>query len=47
VPEMGQVWEPAGAMITSVISGDAASDKAAADAQDKINNAIEQMRAGA
>jgi len=45
VPEMGQVWEPAGNMITAVISGDSEPDKAAATAQDQINEAIKQMRA--
>ena len=43
IPEMGQVWEPAGAMITSVISGDSTAEEAATEAQEKINNAIEQM----
>ena len=47
IPEMGQVWEPAGAMITSVIAGESTAEEAAAEAQDKINNAIEQMREGA
>ncbi len=45
IPEMGQVWEPAGNMITSVLSGDATPEEAAATAQDQINSAIEQMGA--
>lgn len=45
VPEMGQVWEPAGNMITSVISGDATAEEAAATAQDTINKGIEEIRA--
>ena len=47
IPEMGQVWDPAGAMITEVLSGDKQPEQAAAEAQDKINKAIEQMRASA
>ncbi len=43
IPEMGQVWEPAGNMITTVLSGDATPEEAAATAQDAINSAIEQM----
>jgi arabinogalactan oligomer / maltooligosaccharide transport system substrate-binding protein len=43
IPEMGQVWTPAGDMITQAISGDKAPEEAAAEAQDKINSAIEQM----
>lgn len=45
IPEMGQVWEPAGNMITVVLSGDATPEEAAATAQDQINSAIEQMGA--
>ena len=44
IPEMGQVWTPAGDMITKVISGDATPEEAAAEAQDQINEAIKQMR---
>jgi arabinogalactan oligomer/maltooligosaccharide transport system substrate-binding protein len=44
IPEMGQVWTPAGDMITKVLSGDATAEEAAAEAQEQINNAIEQMR---
>jgi arabinogalactan oligomer / maltooligosaccharide transport system substrate-binding protein len=43
IPEMGQVWEPAGQMITTVLSGDATPEEAAATAQDTINSAIENM----
>jgi arabinogalactan oligomer / maltooligosaccharide transport system substrate-binding protein len=43
IPEMGQVWEPAGAMITAVLAGDQTPDEAAKDAEDKINNAIQNM----
>ena len=43
IPEMGQVWEPAGQMITTVLSGDATPEEAAASAQDTINSAIENM----
>jgi arabinogalactan oligomer/maltooligosaccharide transport system substrate-binding protein len=43
IPEMGQVWTPAGDMITVAISGDKTPEEAAAEAADKINNAIEQM----
>jgi len=45
IPEMGQVWTPAGDMITKVLSGDATPEEAAAEAQDQINQAIEQSRA--
>lgn len=45
IPEMGQVWTPAGDMITKVLSGDATPEEAAATAQDQINDAIEAMRA--
>lgn len=44
IPEMGQVWTPAGDMITKVISGTATPEEAAAQAQDQINEAIKQMR---
>jgi len=43
IPEMGQVWDPAGAMITAVLAGDQTPDAAAKDAEDKINKAIENM----
>ena len=43
IPEMGQVWDPAGAMITAVLAGDQTPEEAAKDAQDKINKAIENM----
>lgn len=43
IPEMGQVWEPAGQMITTVLSGDATPEGAAATAQETINSAIENM----
>jgi maltose-binding protein MalE len=42
---MGSVWTPAGDMITKVISGDATPEEAAADAQEQINQGIEQTRA--
>jgi len=45
IPEMGSVWTPAGDMITKVISGDATPEEAAADAQEQINQGIEQSRA--
>jgi arabinogalactan oligomer/maltooligosaccharide transport system substrate-binding protein len=44
IPEMGQVWEPAGNMITTVISGDATPEEAAATAAEAINSGIEQMQ---
>jgi maltose-binding protein MalE len=40
---MGQVWDPAGAMITAVLSGDQTPEEAAKDAEDKINTAIKNM----
>lgn len=40
VPQMGQVWEPVGNMITSVLSGDATSADAAKKAQEQIDQAI-------
>jgi len=43
IPEMGQVWEPAGQMITTVLSGDATPEEAAAEAEETINSAIENM----
>jgi arabinogalactan oligomer/maltooligosaccharide transport system substrate-binding protein len=43
IPEMGQVWTPAGDMITKVLSGSSTPDAAAAEAQDAINKAIESM----
>lgn len=43
IPEMGQIWDPAGAMITAVLAGDQTPEEAAKDAQDKINKAIENM----
>ena len=43
IPEMGQVWEPAGQMITTVLEGEATPEEAAATAQDAINSAIEEM----
>jgi arabinogalactan oligomer/maltooligosaccharide transport system substrate-binding protein len=45
IPEMGQVWDPAGAMITQVLENAKTPEEAAAEAQDKINQAIEQMGA--
>jgi len=45
IPEMGQVWEPVGNMITSVLTGDATAEDAAATAQDQINQAISNMGA--
>jgi maltose-binding protein MalE len=45
IPEMGQVWDPAGAMITTVLAGEKTAEEAAAEAQDKINSAIDQMPA--
>ena len=44
IPEMGQVWEPALNMITTVISGDATPEEAAATAAEAINSGIEQMQ---
>jgi arabinogalactan oligomer/maltooligosaccharide transport system substrate-binding protein len=44
IPEMGQVWEPAGNMITTVLSGDATPEEAAAAAAEAINAGIEQMQ---
>jgi arabinogalactan oligomer / maltooligosaccharide transport system substrate-binding protein len=43
IPEMGQVWTPAGNMITTVISGDATPEDAAAKAEEEINQLIEDM----
>ncbi len=43
IPEMGQVWEPAGQMITTVLAGEATPEEAAATAQEQINSAIENM----
>ena len=40
VPQMGQVWEPVGNMITSVLSGDASPADAAKKAQEQIDQAI-------
>jgi arabinogalactan oligomer/maltooligosaccharide transport system substrate-binding protein len=40
VPQMGQVWEPVGNMITSVLTGDATSADAAKKAQEQIDQAI-------
>ncbi len=45
IPEMGQVWEPVGNMITSVLTGDATAEDAAATAQDQINQAISNLGA--
>ena len=44
VAEMGQVWEPAGQMITKVLAGEATPEEAAAEAQDTINQNIATMR---
>jgi arabinogalactan oligomer/maltooligosaccharide transport system substrate-binding protein len=41
IPQMGQVWTPAGDMITKVLSGDATPEEAAAEAAEAINKAIE------
>lgn len=43
IPEMGQVWEPAGQMITAVLAGESTPEEAAANVQETINNAIENM----
>jgi maltose-binding protein MalE len=43
IPEMGQVWEPAGQMITSVLAGDSTAEEAAANAEETINTAIDNM----
>jgi maltose-binding protein MalE len=43
IPEMGQVWEPAGQMITAVLAGESTPEEAAANAEETINNAIENM----
>jgi arabinogalactan oligomer/maltooligosaccharide transport system substrate-binding protein len=45
IPEMGQVWEPIGNMITAVLSGAATPEDAAATAQDQINEGISNMGA--
>jgi arabinogalactan oligomer/maltooligosaccharide transport system substrate-binding protein len=45
IPEMGQVWTPAGDMITKVLTGSSTPEQAAAEAQDKINKAIESSGA--
>jgi maltose-binding protein MalE len=42
---MGQVWTPAGDMITKVLTGSSTPEQAAAEAQDKINKAIESSGA--
>ena len=47
IPEMGQVWTPAGDMITKVIAGEKSAEDAAKEAQDAINDAIKQMRENA
>jgi arabinogalactan oligomer / maltooligosaccharide transport system substrate-binding protein len=41
IPEMGQVWTPAGDMITKVLAGDATPEQAAAEAAEAIDKAIE------
>lgn len=43
IPEMGQVWEPAGAMITAVLEGDSTPEEAAQQAQEQIDQSIESM----
>ncbi|MCC6703774.1 MAG: extracellular solute-binding protein [Thermomicrobiales bacterium] len=43
IPEMGQVWEPVGNMITAVLSGASTAEDAAATAQDQINEGIQNM----
>ena len=43
IPEMGQVWEPAGLMITTVLEGEATPEEAAAAAQEAINSGIENL----
>ena len=43
IPEMGPVWEPAGQMITSVLAGDSTAEEAAANAEETINTAIDNM----
>jgi len=45
IPEMGQVWEPAGNMITAVLSGASTPEDAAATAEDQINEGISNMGA--
>ena len=45
IPEMGQVWEPVGNMITAVIAGESTPEEAAATAQDQINQGISNMGA--
>jgi arabinogalactan oligomer/maltooligosaccharide transport system substrate-binding protein len=45
IPEMSQVWDPAGAMITQVLEGAKTPDAAAKEAQDKINQGIKNMQA--
>ena len=47
IAEMGQVWDPAGQMITRVLAGEATPEEAAAEAQETINQNIETMREGA
>jgi arabinogalactan oligomer/maltooligosaccharide transport system substrate-binding protein len=45
IPQMGQVWEPAGNMITAVLAGQSTPEEAAATAQDQINEGIKNMGA--
>jgi arabinogalactan oligomer/maltooligosaccharide transport system substrate-binding protein len=45
IPEMGQVWEPVGNMITAVLAGESTPEEAAATAQDQINQGISNMGA--
>lgn len=47
IAEMGQVWDPAGQMITKVLAGEATPEEAATEAQDTINENIATMREGA
>jgi maltose-binding protein MalE len=45
IPAMGQVWAPADAMITKVLSGEATPEQAAADAASTIDKGIESSGA--
>lgn len=45
IPAMGQVWTPAGDMITKVLSGDATPEEAAAEAASTIDDAIKSSGA--
>jgi arabinogalactan oligomer/maltooligosaccharide transport system substrate-binding protein len=45
IPEMGQVWEPIGNMITAVLAGESTPEEAAATAEEQINQGISNMGA--